>query len=87
MRGRPNILKTLNTDNQQYSIETTYRLFAAQPCSYIYPIYSVVKNRPRQLLVAMRATGAPGAKARDRKILRIQLKDQFPIANGPETQP
>jgi len=37
------ILKTLNTD-WQLSPETTRR-HAAQPCSYIYPIYSVVKNR------------------------------------------
>jgi hypothetical protein len=62
-RDRPNILKTLNTDNQQYPIETTYRPLAAQPCSYIYPIYSVVKNRPRQHLVAQHAAGALGAAA------------------------
>ena len=52
MRGYKNILKTLNTDNQLSLIETTYKLKAAQPCSYIYPIYSVVKNRLRQRLVA-----------------------------------
>ena len=52
MRGYENILKTLNTDNQLSPIETTYKFKAAQPCSYIYPIYSVVKNRLRQRLVA-----------------------------------
>ena len=58
-RGRPNILKTLNTDYQQHPIETTYRLFAAQPFSYIYPIYSVVKNRPwQQICCPTRRWGA-----------------------------
>jgi hypothetical protein len=52
VRGYENILKTLNTDNQLSLIETTYKFKAAQPCSYIYPIYSVVKNRLRQLVVA-----------------------------------
>jgi hypothetical protein len=52
VRGYENILKTLNTDNQLSLTETTYKLKAAQPCSYIYPIYSVVKNRLRQRLVA-----------------------------------
>ena len=28
-------------------MDTTHEDFAAQPCSYIYPIYSVVKNRLR----------------------------------------
>jgi hypothetical protein len=52
VRGYENILKTLNTDNQLSLIETTYKFKAAQPCSYIYPIYSVVKNRLRQRFVA-----------------------------------
>jgi hypothetical protein len=52
VRRYKNILKTLNTDNQLSLIEITYKFKAAQLCSYIYPIYSVVKNRPRQLHVA-----------------------------------
>ena len=34
--------------------ETTRKTFAAQPCSYIYPIYSVVKNHMSELIALLR---------------------------------
>ena len=40
-----NILKTLNNSDSVPTSENLEGLIAAQPCSYIYPIYSVVKNR------------------------------------------
>jgi hypothetical protein len=43
---------------------------AAQPCSYIYPIYSVVKNRLRQRLVAATRSGARLRQAQGSESLR-----------------
>ena len=54
----PEYSKDTQHCNQFDLIETTYKPKAAQPCSYIYPIYSVVKNRLRQRLLLLRATGA-----------------------------
>jgi hypothetical protein len=59
---------------------------AAQPCSYIYPIYSVVKNRLRQRLVVATHSGvrlrhAQGSESLYREsqpqagLLRIPLRD------------
>jgi hypothetical protein len=75
VRGYKNILKTLNTDNQLSLTEITYKFKAAQPCSYIYPIYSVVKNRPRQLdVAATRRWGALETSSPHR--VGHKLKDQ-----------
>ena len=55
---------------------------AAQPCSYIYPIYSVVKNRLQQRFVATTrywsALETNGLSFEDRF---HKLKDQFPAVD------
>jgi len=80
VEGTENILKTLNTVISRDPTETTRGPKAAQPCSYIYPIYSVVKYRLRpnvsafaSTLQQLRALGRAGTYS-----LRYKLKDQFP---------
>jgi hypothetical protein len=69
-------------------METTHEVKAAQPCSYIYPIYSVVKNRPRMvspgLRLALHLLPATGAGLEYMELSSLKdlhmLKDQCPAA-------
>jgi len=73
----PEYSKDTQHCNQLDPIETTYKLKAAQPCSYIYPIYSVVKNRLQQRFVATTRYWS----ALETNGSRHKLKDQCPAAD------
>ena len=47
IRRPHNLSKDTLTHDQLTASVTTRSHMAAQPCSYIYPIYAVVKNRHR----------------------------------------